>query len=182
MRILVPIAHGSESLETVTLVNVLRRASIPVTLASIETETVVNATRDIRLVADAAFADIASDDFDAIILPGGEKGAERLAQHRPLIEKLSAQRIAHRWYGAVCAAPALTLSPHGLLDGKQATCHPSFRERLLHFVDQRVVVDGHCMTSQGPGTTMEFALAWVEKLVGEPERKRLAESMLVHLH
>lgn len=182
MKILVPIAHGSESLETVTLVNVLRRASIPVTLASIETETVINATRDIRLVADAPLSDVMHEDFDAIILPGGENGAERLARHRPLIEKLSAQRVAHRWYGAICAAPALTLSPHGLLDGKQATCHPSLRDRLLHYVDQRVVLDGHCMTSQGPGTTMEFALAWVGKLVGEPERRRLADSMLVHVH
>lgn len=180
MKILVPIAHGSESLETVTLVNVLRRASLRVVLASIETETVVNATRDIRLVADAALSDQLGESFDAIILPGGEAGAQRLAAHKPLIEKLSSQRIAHRWYGAVCAAPALTLSPHGLLDGKQATCHPLFRERLLHFVDRPVVLDGHCMTSQGPGTTMEFALTWVEKLAGEAERKRLVETMLVH--
>lgn len=180
MKILIPIAHGSESLETVTLVNVLRRASLPVVLASIETETVVNATRDIRLVADAVLADQLAESFDAIILPGGEGGAQRLAAYRPLIEKLLAQRLAHRWYGAVCAAPALTLSPHGLLDGKQATCHPLFRERLLHFVDRPVVIDGHCMTSQGPGTTMEFALTWVEKLAGESERKRIAGAMLVH--
>lgn len=178
MKVLVPIAHGSESLETVTLVNVLRRASIPVRLASIETETVINATRDIRLVADAPFADLLAEDFDAIVLPGGEQGSERLAAYKPLIDKLLAQRIAHRWYGAVCAAPALTLSPHGLLDGKQATCHPAFRDHLLHFVDRRVVIDGHCMTSQGAGTTLEFALTWVEKLAGEAERKRVAESML----
>ena len=180
MKILVPVAHGSESLETVTLVNVLRRASIPVTVASVETETLVNATRDIRLVADAALADMLGEEFDAIILPGGERGAERLALNGPLIAKLSAQRVAHRWYGAICAAPALTLSPHGLLDGKQATCHPLFRDRLLHFVDRPVVIDGHCMTSQGPGTAIEFALTWVEKLAGEAERKRVANGMLVH--
>lgn len=179
MKILVPIAHGSESLETVTLVNILRRASIPVVLASIETETVINATRDIRLVADAVLVDLLEQDFDAIILPGGDVGAQRLAQHKPLIDKLAEQRLAHRWYGAICAAPALTLSPHGLLDGKQATCHPLFRDRLLHFVDRPVVIDGHCMTSQGPGTAMDFALTWVEKLAGPSERKRLAGAMLV---
>lgn len=180
MKVLVPVAHGSESLETVALVNVLRRASIPVQIASIETETVVNATRDIRLVADVAFADLDAQDFDAIILPGGELGAERFAQNKPLIAKLASQRLAHRWYGAICAAPALTLSPHGLLDGKQATCHPLFRERLLHFVDMPVVIDGHCITSQGPGTVIEFALTWVEKLAGAAERKRVAAEMLVH--
>lgn len=180
MKVLVPIAHGSESLETVVLVNVLRRASIPVQVASIETETVVNATRDIRLMADVAFADVETQDFDAIILPGSELGAERLAMHQPLIAKLASQRLAHRWYGAICAAPALTLSPHGLLDGKQATCHPLFRERLLHFVDMPVVIDGHCMTSQGPGTSVEFALTWIEKLASAAERKRVAAGMLVH--
>ena len=179
MKILVPVAHGSESLETVTLVNVLRRASIPVTIASAETETLINATRDIRLIADVALADVLGEDFDAIILPGGERGAERLALHAPLIEKLSAQRVAHRWYGAICAAPALTLSPHGLLDGKQATCHPLYRDRLLHFVDRAVVIDGHCMTSQGPGTSIEFALTWVERLAGEAERRRVAGGMLI---
>lgn len=180
MKVLVPIAHGSESLETVVLVNVLRRASIPVQVASVETEMVVNATRDIRLLADVALSDVAAQEFDAIILPGGERGAERLALCTPLIAMLAAQRLAHRWYGAICAAPALTLSPHGLLDGKQATCHPLFRERLLHFVDMPVVIDGHCMTSQGPATSMEFALTWVEKLAGAAERKRVAAGMLVH--
>lgn len=178
MKVLVPIAHGSESLETVTLVNVLRRASIPVRLASIETETVVNTTRDVRLLADAPLADLLDESFDAIILPGGEKGSERLAAHAPLIEKLRAQRLAHRWYGAVCAAPALTLSPHGLLDGKQATCHPAFRDRLLHFVDRRVVVDGHTITSQSAGTTLEFALTWVEKLASAERAREVSEQML----
>lgn len=178
MKVLVPLAHGSESLETVTLVNVLRRANIPVRLASIETETVINATRDIRLVADAPLAELLGDDFDAIILPGGEKGSERFAAHAPLIEKLRSQRLAHRWYGAVCAAPALTLSPHGLLDGKQATCHPAFRDRLLHYVDRRVVVDGHTLTSQGAGTTVEFALAWVEKLASAARAREVSQQML----
>lgn len=179
MRILVPMAHGSESLEAVTIINLLRRAGLSVTVASIETETLVNATRDVHILADTAFADLAAQDYEAIILPGGERGAERLAAHAPLIAKLHSQRVAHRWYGAICAAPALTLSPHGLLDGKQATCYPTFRDRLLHFVDQPVVVDGHCITSQGPATALAFALTWVEKLVGIEERKRLSASLLL---
>ncbi len=179
MRTLVPLAHGSESLETVTLVNVLRRASIAVTVASIETETLINATRDIRLLADAAFTDIEGVDFDAIVLPGGEQGARRLGEYAPLIEILRRQRLAHRWYGAICAAPALALSPNGLLDGKQATCYPSFKDRLLHYVDRPVVIDGHCITSQGPATAMAFALTWVEKLSDPERRKSVAAGMLL---
>lgn len=179
MKVLIPLAHGSESLEIVTLVNVLRRASIEVKLASIETETVVNTTREIRLVADAPLADLQAETFDAIILPGGEAGARRLCDHPGLIDKLQSQRVHHRWYGAICAAPALTLSPHGLLDGKQATCFPAFKEHLLHYVDRPVVIDGHCITSQGPGTALAFALTWIEKLVGPDERRRVAATLLV---
>jgi protein deglycase len=179
MRILIPVANGSESLEAVTLINVLRRASLEVTVASTETETVVTCTRDVRLVADAALDDLGSHEYDAIILPGGEKGAQRLAAHAGLVSRLGAQRVAHRWYGAICAAPALTLSPHGLLDGKQATCYPLFKDRLLHYVDRPVVIDGHCITSQGPSTALEFALTWVEKLASPALRHEVARKMLL---
>jgi 4-methyl-5(b-hydroxyethyl)-thiazole monophosphate biosynthesis len=179
MKILIPLAHGSESLEAVTLINVLRRAALAVTTASIETELLVNATRDVRLLADRALADLADESFDVILLPGGEVGAQRMARSEPLTRMLKAQRLGHRWYGAICAAPALTLSPLGLLDGKQATCYPSFKEHLLHYVDRPVVIDGHCITSQGPGTALSFALTWVEKLVSVEERRRVAASMLL---
>ncbi|PTU32014.1 DJ-1 family glyoxalase III [Stenotrophobium rhamnosiphilum] len=179
MKALVPIAYGSESLEAVMLINVLRRAGVRVTVASTEPELAVVGTRDITLTADILFKDIADVAFDLIVLPGGEKGAENLGKHAPLIEKLRQQRIDKKWYGAICAAPALTLSPHGLLDGKQATCYPSFKDKLLHFVDQPIVVDGHCITAQGPATALPFALKLVEILFGEDKRKLVAQAMLV---
>jgi 4-methyl-5(b-hydroxyethyl)-thiazole monophosphate biosynthesis len=178
MQVLVPIANGSESLETVAIVNVLRRAGIVVTLASVEQDMTVTGTREMKLAADALFKDVSARDWDAIVLPGGEKGALRLGQHGPLIEKLRAQRLAKKWFGGICAAPALALSPHGLLDGKKATCYPAFRDKLLHYVDQPVVVDGHCVTSQGPATAIAFGLKLVELLVGAEKSKQVAMEML----
>ncbi|MFA5938779.1 MAG: DJ-1 family glyoxalase III [Sinimarinibacterium sp.] len=178
MKALIPVAEGSESLETVTIVNVLRRADVDVTVASIGADRRIAGTRGITLTADALFADVANQDFDLIALPGGESGARALAQCVPLMDKLRGQRLNHRWYGAICAAPAFALSPHGLLDGKQATCYPAFREQLLHFVDRPVVVDGHCITSQGPATAMAFALQLVEVLCGAARRKEIAADLL----
>lgn len=178
MNALVTVAHGSESLETVTLVNILRRAEVAVTVASIESTLAVEGTRGIPLTADVRYADVASQDFTLIALPGGEKGAQALAAHAPLVEKLKAQRLAHRWIGAICASPALVLSKHGLLDGKKATCYPAFREQLLHFVDLPVVVDGHCVTSQGPATAVAFGLQLVEVLCGADKRKAVAQALL----
>lgn len=178
MKALIPIAHGSESLETVTIANLLRRGGAEVTVASIETSVTVMGTRDIRLTADALFSDAGKKDYDMIVLPGGEKGAGALAQHFGLIEKLRAQRLQHKWTAAICAAPALVLSAHGLLDGKHATCYPALREKLIHYVNQPVVVDGHCVTSQGPATAVAFGLKLVEILCGEQIARKVAGDVL----
>lgn len=178
MNVLIPIADGSESLETVTITNVLRRGGFTVTLAAIGHTTDIKGSRDISLRADTLFDEISGQEFDAIILPGGEAGATALGAHAPLIDKLKAQRLAHRWFGGICAAPALVLAPHGLLDGKQATCYPAFRDRLLHWVDQPVVIDGHCLTSQGPASAMAFGLALIDKMAGTETRQRVAADLL----
>lgn len=178
MKALIPVAAGSESLETVTMVNVLRRAGVDVTVASITSESTVAGTRGVTLTADALLADVIGDEFDLIALPGGEAGARALGSCQPLSEKLQAQRLGHRWYGGICAAPALALAPLGLLDGKQATCYPAFRDQLLHYVDRPVVVDGHCITSQGPATAMAYALQLVEALCGSVKRKEIAAGLL----
>lgn len=180
MKALIPVSHGTESLETVAIVNVLRRADVEVLMASIAATPTIEATRGVKLVADALFADVADRDFDLIALPGGEAGARALGAHAGVMDKLHAQRMQHRWYGGICAAPALALAPRGLLDGKQATCYPTFRDALLRYVDRPVVVDGHCITGQGPAAAIAFALALVEALCGTARRKQIAEQMRYH--
>jgi len=178
MNVLVPVANGSESLETTALVNVLRRGGVKVTVASIERGKTVKGTRDIALVADCSFSSVKGKKFQAIMLPGGEKGAKAFAKHAALMAKITDQRMAHRWYGGICASPALALQAHGLLDGKQATCYPAFKDKLLHYVNQPVVVDGHCVTSQGPATAIAFGLKLVEILVGTEKSRLVAQQML----
>lgn len=178
MKALIAVADGSESLETVALINILRRGECTVQLASVSGQREVEMSRGITLRADLLIEQAREQTYDAIILPGGERGAAALGACNALIEMLKAQRLAHRWFGAICAAPALALAPHGLLDGKQATCYPSFREHLLHWVDRPVVVDGHCITSQGPATAIAFALEWVEHLQNHEQRRRVAQALL----
>lgn len=175
---LVVIAPGTESLEAVTVINVLRRAHVAVTVAAVGDTLEVLGSRDIPLTASVLQTQIANSSFDLIALPGGEQGARAMAAHAPLIQQLQAQRLAHRWTAALCAAPALVLAAHGLLDGKQATGYPSLRNALLHYVDLPVVVDGHTITGQGPASAMAFALMCVEKLVGENARREVAEALL----
>ncbi|KZY20601.1 MULTISPECIES: DJ-1 family glyoxalase III [unclassified Alcanivorax] len=127
---LIPIADGSEDIETVTLIDVLRRAGVEVTVASVTGTPDIVAARGTRIRADALIDDVMAQDFDLIVLPGGMPGAKALADSKKLIDKLHGQRDSGRLYGAICAAPAVALAPHGLLDGVAATGHPAFTDAL----------------------------------------------------
>ncbi|MBN1934905.1 MAG: DJ-1/PfpI family protein [Anaerolineae bacterium] len=178
---LVPIANGSEEIEAVCIIDVLRRAGVDVTVASVEDTLEVTASRRTKLVADRPIGECVGQTYDLIALPGGMPGAERLRDCVSLIELLKAQREAGRLYGAICAAPVVALHAHGLLAGRKATAHPSVSDRLPDQtpVAQRVVVDGSCITSRGPGTAIEFALALVGALFDQEQAAEIGKHMLV---
>jgi 4-methyl-5(b-hydroxyethyl)-thiazole monophosphate biosynthesis len=179
-QVLVPIADGSEEIEAVCIIDVLRRAGAQVTVASVG-ELQVTASRGVKLVADARISDCTGREYDLIALPGGSQGAEHLRDSRELTDMLKEQQAENRLYGAICASPAIVLQHHGLLSGKRATSHPSVSGMLQNReeVESRVVVDGTCVTSRGPGTAIEFALKLVELLFGKEKAAEVAGPMLV---
>ncbi|CAK9181337.1 unnamed protein product, partial [Ilex paraguariensis] len=111
---------------------------------------------------------------------GGLGGAQAFASSVKLVNLLKKQRESNRPYGAICASPALVLEPHGLLKGKKATAFPAMCNKLSDpsEAENRVVVDGNLITSRGPGTAMEFALAITEKLFGRKNAIELAKTMV----
>jgi len=183
-RVLVPIANGSEEMEAVAIIDVLRRAGADVTVASVEATLLCKMSRGVLLQADAALADVAASSFDLVALPGGMPGAERLRDSAALSALLAAHASAGRPYAAMCAAPAVVLAPAGLLAGRAATAHPAFAEQLPASAKAstaaRVVLDGPVLTSRGPGTALEFALALVELLYGKAKALEVAGPMVMH--
>lgn len=181
-QVLVPIADGCEELEAVTLIDVLRRAGADVTVAAIDAPG-ITASRGVRLTADTTLTDCTGSSYDLIALPGGMPGARHLHDSDMLKQLLRQQAEAGKLYAAICAAPAVVLKAHGLLEGRRATCHPAFAAELAGHegVGERVVADGNCITSQGPGTAMEFALALVSALFGAETTRRVAEPMLARM-
>jgi 4-methyl-5(b-hydroxyethyl)-thiazole monophosphate biosynthesis len=179
--ILVPIADGTEELEAVAIIDVLRRAGASVTVASVTGSRQVTASRQVVIVADALIEECVQTDYDLVVLPGGMPGAAHLRDSADLIRILKRQREKEGLYGAICASPAVVLEHHGLLEGRRATCHPDFVDRLSNTdrVDDRVVIDGNCSTSRGPGTAVEFALALVERLYGKDKREAVAGPMVI---
>jgi 4-methyl-5(b-hydroxyethyl)-thiazole monophosphate biosynthesis len=181
IRALLAIADGNEDIETVTLIDVLRRASIEVLVTSIEARRQVTLARGTRVMSDVTLLEVQAMRFDLIVLPGGMPGAQRLADCAALRNFMRRHVEEGRLYGAICAAPVITLQPWGLLDGKRMTCYPSFIEQLerCQYVDESVVVDGRCVTSQGPATAQAFALELVYQLLGKEQRDSVAEALLV---
>jgi 4-methyl-5(b-hydroxyethyl)-thiazole monophosphate biosynthesis len=178
-EVLVPIADGTEELEAVCIIDVLRRAGASVTVASVG-DMHITASRGVKLVADKRIVDCVNDTYDLIVLPGGIPGAEHLRDSNELEMLLRQQQEQGRWYGAICASPAVVLQHHQLLGQRRATCYPSYIEKLENAdtTESRVVVDEKCITSRGPGTALEFSLKLVELLYGEEKSKEVAEAMV----
>lgn len=179
-EVLVPIAEGTEEIEAVTIIDVLRRAGAAVTVASVG-GLQITASRGVHMVADTLISECSGTDYDLIVLPGGMPGAQNLCDSGLLGVLLKRQYDEGRFYAAICASPAVVLEHHGMLEGKRATCHPSFTDRLKsgEAVPSRVVVDGQCITSQGPGTALEFALTLVELLYARQKAEEIAQAMVV---
>ncbi len=179
-RVLVPLASGFEEIEAVTIVDVLRRAGIEVTLAG-TTAGVLEGSRGIRVQPDTTLDGVDPATFDAIVLPGGMNGALNLMEDERVIAAVRTVHAAGHLTAAICAAP-MVLARAGIVDGTRVTSHPSVRDRLEGAVvcaDPRVLREGNVLTSQGPGTAMEFALALVREIAGGDKADELARAMIV---
>ncbi|MFY9178775.1 MAG: DJ-1 family glyoxalase III [Venatoribacter sp.] len=181
--VLLAVADGSEDIETITLLDVLRRGGLQVTLTSVMPQRQVTCAHGTQLRADALLADVLNQDFDAIVLPGGMPGAEHFASSGTLVSMLEEQNARGEVVAAICAAPAVVLAKHGLLEGRRAVAYPGFEEAIVQggaeLLRQNVVHDGNIITSRGPATAMEFALFLVEVLVGEKKAKEVQDGLLV---
>ena len=179
-KVLVVLANGFEEIEAVSIIDVLRRADLEVTAAGLDKREVTG-SHGITIKTDTTLEEYKTKP-DAVILPGGMPGAENLSKSIILKTLLEDMRKSQKLIGAICAAPAVALAAHGLLDGKKATCYPGYENkfsRQIQFSTDRVVCDGNIITSRGPGTAIEFSLAIVSQLLGPQKSEDLSKAMLV---
>jgi protein deglycase len=178
--VLVPLAQGTEELEAVAVIDVLRRAGATVTIGTVDSLH-VTCSKGVRLVADCQLTDCQATLYDLIVLPGGMPGAENLRDSAELKEMLLEHDRRGGLIAAICAAPVVTLAPFGLLNNRRFTCHPGFSHLAqgMNRLPQTTVVEGNLVTSQGAGTAIEFALTLVEMLFGPERRWEVARGMAI---
>lgn len=132
-------------------------------------------------MADKSIESCERNSYAAIVLPGGMPGAAHLRDCPALSRMLADQDRAGRLVAAICASPVVVLQSQGLLRGRGATCYPGMREQMEAASRRpgRVVQDGNLLTSQGPGTALEFTLAVVAHLCGPGRRSEIAAQLLM---
>jgi len=177
MKVIVPLAEGFEEIEALTIIDVLRRAGIQVDTVGVVGSLILSA-HGVRMMVDKRLNEINADEYDAIILPGGNPGYVNLGRSSKIIEILKQFKAKDKLIGAICGAPSI-LAKEGLLDDKKATIYPGNEKLLAYPRDNPVVVDGNIITSQGPGTSIVFALKIVEKLLDPATVQRLRKELVV---
>jgi len=177
-RVCVPLAEGFEEIEALTIVDVLRRASVEVKTAGLKGKE-VKGSHEIVVKADMTLDEALSEEWDCVALPGGMPGSTNLRDDDRVGTLLSKTAEAGGVVAAICAAP-IVLARWGLLNGKAATSYPGFGDQLTgaQYKEERVVKDKGVITSRGPGTAMEFALALVEELLGSAKAAELKQALL----
>ena len=164
-KALVLLARGSEEMEAVISIDVLRRGGIDVTVAGLEGKGPIRCSRGVVIAPDVALDDVEGE-FDALVLPGGAEGAKHLASSSKVGELLREHEEGGRWVAAICAAP-IALKAHGVFEGRHMTSHPSVKPMLEDwgkYSEHPVEADGNLITSRGPGTAFPFALRIVGAL------------------
>lgn len=178
-RVLIPLAPGFEELEAVTVIDLMRRARIEVVTAGLAAGS-VKGSRGTVLLPDVSLDAALRQDYDMIVLPGGQPGANNLEQDPRVMALLKKMAAAGKFITAICAAPKV-LAAAGLLDGKRATSYPGAldtqRYPAIQIETQAVVRDGQVLTSQGPGTAMDFALSLIEVLTDRATRDQVESGL-----
>ncbi|MBQ3289036.1 MAG: DJ-1/PfpI family protein [Kiritimatiellae bacterium] len=178
-RVLIPLAEGFEEVEAVTIADVLRRGGVGVVLAAIGDELETLGAHGIAVKADVLFSEAESEEFDAIVLPGGGPGTERLRNSDALVRRLRRQAEEGRLICAICAAPTVLVEAGVLEPGVHVTCYPTCQMELDRaWSPVPVVADANVITGQAPGSALLFSLVVLQVLMGEPTARKVARAMV----
>lgn len=172
-------ADGCEEIEGLTVVDIVRRAKMEIVMISITGKREVTSSHQVTFLTDALAAEVDYDTLDGIVLPGGMPGTLNLQADETVNKVIRQFATEGRLVCAICAAPSV-LGAADVLEGKWATCHPGFEEKLTgaKVEEKEVVVDGNVITSRGMGTAIPFALSLVSQMVSEEKAQELAQSII----
>ena len=164
MRLMMPLAEGFEEIEAFSVVSVLRGAGINVDTVGV-VGSVITGGHGVRVMVDKKLMEINVENYDGVVLPGGTRGCANLIKSKDVLDSIRDFNASGKLVAGICAAPKV-LAEAGVLSNRKATIYPGMEKEIAYPRGDRVVVDGNVITSQGPGTAIEFALSIIEYFLG----------------
>lgn len=180
MKTLVFVTEGTEEIEAITVIDVLRRADVQVQAVSITDLKRYQGAHGIWSSADLLIEDLEKnlDGLGAIVIPGGMEGVKNLKADHKLLALIKEANEKSILLAAICAGP-LVLKEAGVLEGRTFTAYPGLEDELgVALEKDDLIRDENILSSRGPATAMAFALAIVEELKGQETRDRVAKDLL----
>ena len=160
-KVAVLMAEGYEEGETLTIVDLLRRAGIECHTFSFCDE-YVKGMHNMYIKADKMFSEEIKD-YDMLVLPGGRPGGANLKANPEVISMVQYFNENNKYLAAMCSG-TVVLSDAKVIDGKKVTGYTGYADKLIggQFIDDVVVFDQNIVTSQGPATPYPFAFKIIE--------------------
>ncbi|MEZ3559462.1 MAG: DJ-1/PfpI family protein [Duncaniella sp.] len=181
--VFVMLGNGFDEIEAIGPVDVMRRGGIEVYTVSMTENRLVKGATGNLIVADMALSDLRPEFIDWLVFPGADKTEEAVNLSTELSETVGRHWREGGNIAAICAAPALVLGPLGILKDEEATGYPFLKDDFIkrggRYSESSVVVGDRLITSQGPGTTLDFALALVRRIKGPDMEQALREGMVI---
>lgn len=177
------LANGCETIEALTVADILFRAGIPCTRVSVSSTPVVVTSHNVTVIADTTVDHLNWDEYDMLVLPGGIPGTPNLRACASLMKQVVRFHREGKMIAAICAAPSI-FADLGLLKGVRAACNPSVEQILIdngaELVRENAVTTGNIITSRAMGTAIPFALAIVEHYKGREAADQLGRNILYY--
>ena len=156
------LADGCETIEALTVADILFRAGIPCTKVSVTDTPVVVSSHKVTMVADTTIGHLDFDRFDMLVLPGGMPGTLNLKACTALTDQVVRFHKEGRMIAAICAAPSILTANGAVL------------------IRENAVKEGNIITSRAMGTAIPFALAIVEHYKGKETADALGRNILYY--
>ncbi len=170
------LADGFEEIEALEPVDIMRRAGLCVKTVGV-TGKLVTGAHDIKVEADILINEVKRSDMELLMLPGG-MGYVNLENSKEVKELADFAAGNDIFLTAICASPSI-LGKWGYLEGRKATCFPSFEKFLkgAEVVSDKAVCDGKIITGKGAGAACDFGFLMVEKLLDKSKADEIRCSM-----
>lgn len=169
-KVMILATDGFEQSELMKPRENLEKAGIETKIVSLESGEIKGWDQDDwgkSVKVDMTVAEASADDFDALLLPGGQINPDKLRMNDDAVQLVKDFADADKPIAAICHGPWLLVEAD-IVDGRTVTSWPSIRTDLMNagadVVDREVVQDGNLITSRKPDDIPAFSKALIEKL------------------